>query len=180
MRETKAKEIWKKLEDKYMTKSVKNHYYLKKKLFRFQYCASISMSEHLNYYNKILADFRNLEVDFSSKDKALLLLNSLPNTYDHLITTLFYGKDEIKYDDVSNVLTNYEYRKKDKQAQRDMMTEALIVKGMSNDKKLEKDECADCHKNGHWKKDCPLLQNKDKTDLFISAKFLSKNFLFAL
>ena len=45
-----------------------------------------------------------------------------------------------------NALTNNEYRKKDKQAQRDTMTEDLIVKGMSNDKKLEKDECTYCHK----------------------------------
>ena len=123
-----------------MTKSVENHLYLKKKLFCFQYRTSISMSEHLNYYNKIFADLQNLEVDVSSEDKALLLLNSLPDTYDHLITTLLYGKDEIKFDDVSNVLTNNDYRKKDKQVQRDTMTEALIVNDMSNDKKLEKDE----------------------------------------
>ena len=96
--------------------------------------------------------------------RILLLLNSLPNTYDHLITTLLYGKDEIKFDDVSNALTNNDYRKKDKQVQRDMMTEALIVNDMSDDKKLEKDECAYCHKKRHWKKDCPLLQNKDKKD----------------
>ncbi|KAF3950225.1 hypothetical protein CMV_023988 [Castanea mollissima] len=164
MRETNAIELWKKLEDKYMTKSVENCLYLKKKLFRFQYRAGISMSEHLNDYNKILADLQNLEVDISSEDKALLLLNSLPDNYDHLITTLLYGKDEIKFDDVSNALTNNEYRMKDKQAQRDTMTKALIVKGMSNDKKLEKDECAYCHKKGHWKKDFSLLQNKDEKD----------------
>ena len=35
MRETKAKELWKMLEDKYMTKSVENRLYLKKKLFHF-------------------------------------------------------------------------------------------------------------------------------------------------
>ena len=34
-REKKAKELWKMLEDKYMTKSVENCLYLKKKLFRF-------------------------------------------------------------------------------------------------------------------------------------------------
>ena len=100
------------------------------------------MSEHVNDYNKILANLQNLEVDIGSEDKALLLLNSFPNAYDHLIATLLYGKDEIKFDDVSNAFTNNEYRKKDKQAQRDTMTEALIVKGMSNDKKLEKDKCA--------------------------------------
>ena len=75
-----------------------------------------------------------------------------------------YGKDEIKFDDVSNALTNNEYRMKDKQVQRDTMIEALIVKEMSNDKKLKKGECAYCHKKGNWKKDCPLLQNKDKKD----------------
>ena len=84
--ETKAKELWKKLEDKYMTKSVKNHLYLKKKLFHFQYRAGISMSKYLNDYNKILADLQNLAVDISSEDKALLLLNSLPNNYDHLLS----------------------------------------------------------------------------------------------
>ena len=55
MREIKAKELWKMLADKYMTKSVENRLYLKKKLFRFQYHVGISMSKHLNDYNKILA-----------------------------------------------------------------------------------------------------------------------------
>ena len=73
MRETKAKELWKKLEDKYMTKSVENRLYLKKKLFRFQYHVGISMSEHLNDDNKIFADLQNSEVDISNEDKALLL-----------------------------------------------------------------------------------------------------------
>ena len=128
---------------------MENRLYLKKKLFRFQYHVHISMSEHLNDYNKILADLQNLKVDICSEDKAFLLLNSLSDTYDHLITTLLYGKYEIKFDDVSNALTNNEYHMKDKQAQRDTMFEVLIVKGISNDKKLEKDECAYCHKRGH-------------------------------
>ena len=62
MRETNAKELWKKLEDKYMTKSVENRLYLKKKLFRFQYHVGISMSEHLNDYNKILAEIGRAHV----------------------------------------------------------------------------------------------------------------------
>ena len=37
IRETKAKELWKKLEDKFITKSVENRLYLKKKLFRFEF-----------------------------------------------------------------------------------------------------------------------------------------------
>ena len=129
-----------------MSKSVENCLYLKNELFRFQYHVGISMSMHLNDYNKILANLQNLEVDISSEYKALLLLNSLLGTYDHLITTLLNGKDEIMFDDVLNALNNNEYHKRDKQTQRDTMIETLIVKDMSNDKKLEKDECTYCHK----------------------------------
>ena len=136
MREIKAKELWKMLADKYMTKSVENRLYLKKKLFRFQYHVGISMSKHLNDYNKILANLQNLEVEIKDMDKALLLLNSLPDTYDHLIITLLYRKNEIKFNDVSNALTNNEYRKKDKQAYVDTGSEVLMVRGRSEHKKF--------------------------------------------
>jgi hypothetical protein len=179
MRKMKAKELWKKLEDKFMTKSVENRLYLKKKLFRFQFREGMSLSEHLNDYNKILADLKNLDFEISDEDKALLLLNSLPDAYDHLITTLLYGKDEIKFDDVSNALTNNEFRKKDKQSYRDTVSEVLTVRGRfdkkkygwrgrsrskskgASNKKIGKDQCALCRKKGHWKKDCPL-KKKDK------------------
>lgn len=184
MRETNAKDLWKKLEDKFMSKSVENRLYLKKKLFHFQYRSGISMIEHLNDYNKVLTDLQNLEVDILDEDKALLLWNSLPDTYDHLITTLLYKKDKIRFDDVFNALVNYEHRKKDKQAlqaHRDSSCEALTVGGRSESEKpgnrssnmgcshsksrraslsgkIAKDECAYCHNNGHWKKDCLTLQ----------------------
>ena len=66
----------------------------------------------MNDYSKILADLQNLDVEILDEDKALLLLNYLPDTYDHLITTLLYGKNEIKFDDVSNALMNNEYRRR--------------------------------------------------------------------
>ena len=113
MRETRAKDLWKNLKGKYTTKSVENRLYLKK-LFRFQYRSSISMTERLNDYSKILVDLQNLDIEILDEDKALLLLNYLPDMYDHLITTLLYGKDEIKFDDVSNALVNNEYCEKDK------------------------------------------------------------------
>ena len=47
---------------------------------------------------------------------------------------------------------------------RNLRKMSVPVKGISNDKKLEKDECACCHKKGYWKKDYPLLQNKDEKD----------------
>lgn len=116
MEETSTKELWKKLGDKYMTYSIATGLYLKKKIFIFQYKEGISMFEHLSDFNNILVVLQNLDVVIEDKDKALLLLNSLPETYEHLTTTLLYGKGEIKFDDVSSTLINNEYRKKDKQS----------------------------------------------------------------
>jgi hypothetical protein len=181
MKETMAKELWNKLEDKYMTKGIENKLYLKRKFFGFRYVEGTSMPEHLNNLNKILADLQNLDVKIDDEDKAVVLINSLPDTYEHLATTLMYGKDTLKFDDVSNALTNDEYRRKDKQAHSGTSV-ALTVRGRSESKKPSgrnrsasrkrgtsssrkfhaKDECAFCRQKGHWKKDCPKLQTKGK------------------
>lgn len=119
-----------------MMKSIENRLYLKKKLFWFQYKEGSSMSEHLNDFNKILVDLLNLNVEVEDEDKALLLLNSLPDEYEHLVITLLYGKEEIKFEDVSNTLVNNEYQKKDKKAHcQDTLGGALVVRGRLEKKK---------------------------------------------
>jgi hypothetical protein len=92
-----------------------------------------------------------------------------------------YGKDTLKFDDVSNALTNDKYWRKDKQAHSGT-SGALIVRGRSESKKPSgrnhsasrkrgissnrkfpaRDECAFCRQQGHWKKDCLKLQTKGK------------------
>ena len=82
------------------------------------------MNEHLNGFNKIMVDLQILNVKMDDEDKVLLLLNSLPDIYEHLTTTLLYNKDKKKFNDVSNALINNEVRKKDQHAHRDMPFEA--------------------------------------------------------
>ena len=74
-----------------MRKSLENRLYIKKKLYRFTYALGMSINDHVNSFNKILVDLLNLDEKFEDEDKTLLLLNSIPNKYDHLTTTLFYG-----------------------------------------------------------------------------------------
>ena len=65
------------------------------------------------------------------KLRLFFFFNSLPDTYEHLTSTLLYGKDEIKFNDVSNALTNNEVRMKDQHVHRDSTSEAFTTRGRS-------------------------------------------------
>lgn len=45
-------------------------------------------------------------------DKALLLLNSLPPSYEHLVTTIIYGKDTLEFEDVVSMLVSNKIQKR--------------------------------------------------------------------
>ena len=78
--------------------------------------------------------------------------------------------------EVCAALYNYELRRKDKKEATHGATKALIVRDCSQNQKKgrrgrssskprpNKDECAFCREKGHWKKDCPKLKAKGKSD----------------
>ncbi|KAL4580653.1 hypothetical protein LXL04_016853 [Taraxacum kok-saghyz] len=122
----------------------------------FKYKECTKMIAHLDAFNQLVADLLNLDEEIKDEDKVLILLNSLPDSYAHLTTTLLHGKVTISFEEVSNPLMNYEIRHADKQMN-SSTSEALVVRG-----RKERNECAFCHEIGHWKKDGPKLKNKNK------------------
>ncbi|GJT65101.1 hypothetical protein Tco_1016581, partial [Tanacetum coccineum] len=59
--ETTAAGVWSKLETLYMTKSLANKLYLKKKLYTFYMPVRRKISEHIDEFNKIVLDLANIE-----------------------------------------------------------------------------------------------------------------------
>ncbi|GJU43455.1 retrotransposon protein, putative, ty1-copia subclass [Tanacetum coccineum] len=98
-RETTAAGVWSELETLYMTKSLANKLYLKKKLYTFYMPVGRKIFEHIDEFNKIVLDFANIEVKFKDEDLALLLLTSLPASYEHFIDTLLYGLEALTLED---------------------------------------------------------------------------------
>ncbi|KAM1552351.1 hypothetical protein ACFXTH_044497 [Malus domestica] len=144
MRETLASVLWKKLEDKYMTKSAENRLHLKKKLYRFQY---------------------KEDEDIKDEDKTLILLNSLPDSYEHFVTTIMHGKETMKFEDVSNALMNYEMRHRDKN--HDSTSELYLLEvdhRRGGHLLVGKNHTLDLKETlkGHWKKNCHKLKAKGK------------------
>ena len=96
MDETLAAKLWLKLENLYMTKSLSNKLYLKKQFYNIRMKEGTPILEHVNIFIKIVSDLLCLEVKLEEEDKALLLLATLPPSYDHLVTTILYGREHLR------------------------------------------------------------------------------------
>ena len=76
-----------------MTKSLTNKLLLKQRLFSLRMQSGTSLMDHLKNFNSILLDLRNLEVKINDEDVALILLVSLPNSYENFVESVVVGKD---------------------------------------------------------------------------------------
>ena len=70
----------------------------------------MDFNQHLDEFNKITMELTSLEVKLEEEDKALLLLPSLPLSFDNIVTTLLFGKETLKFDEVVTALLMNETR----------------------------------------------------------------------
>ena len=56
-------------------------------------------------------DLLNVMVDIEEEDKSLLLLCSLPGSFDPLVTALLYGKETLVYKEIISLLRSNEQQK---------------------------------------------------------------------
>ncbi|GJX92586.1 retrotransposon protein, putative, ty1-copia subclass [Tanacetum coccineum] len=154
--------------------SLANKLYLKKKLYIFYMPAGRKNSEHIDEFNKIVFDLANIKVKFKDEDLALLLLTSLPASYEHFVDTLLYGRETLTLEDVMATLNSKEIKKRSKAKWDD--SEGLYVRGrtdrrdsrQSRGKSRSKSrsgriKCYICQSEDHLKRNCPKNNRKKST-----------------
>nr|CAD41329.2 OJ991113_30.13 [Oryza sativa Japonica Group] len=142
MDEKTPKEIWDKLASLYMSKSLTSKLYLKQQSYGLQMQEESDLRKHVDIFNQLVVDLRKLDVKLDDEDKAIILLCSLPPSYEHL------------------------RRSKKNEATEASQAESLLVKakhdyeaGVSKSKEKGA-RCYKCHEFGHIRRICPLLKKR--------------------
>ncbi|KAH9705144.1 Integrase catalytic domain-containing protein [Citrus sinensis] len=168
-KEKTASGLWTKLEELFLKKSLAKRLYMKRKLYTFSMKDGTALKDHLDEFNKLILDLENVNIDLEDEDRALILLSSLPDSYEHFVDTLLYGRQTLTLKDVKNALESKDLNRRtdgndlnpaeslvarakpDKKFSKDKKNNNQKDKG---DKKKKKRKCYFCHKEGHYIKNC--------------------------
>lgn len=129
--------IWSKLESLYMKRSLANRLYLKKQLYTLQMDEAKEMRKHLDDFNRIMLDLTAVGVNIDEEDQAIILLSSLPKSYEHFVDTMLYGKQTLTLSEVKSALNSKELQKRS-DAKVETAAEGLTIRGRTEKKDTKK------------------------------------------
>jgi hypothetical protein len=154
MDESSPKKIWDKLDEKFMSKTLTQKLYLKPKLYGLKMQEGSDLVEHVNVFNQLVTDLGKVDVKIDDEDMEIVLLCSLLDSYDYLVTTLTYGKKKVQVDDVVVALLSHEQRKKNNSPEEPSESVLMIKSDQSGgdkkgNKKKKGPQCYKCKESGH-------------------------------
>ncbi|GKF82621.1 hypothetical protein Tco_0244277, partial [Tanacetum coccineum] len=127
-KETTTVGIWTKLTSLYMTKSLANRLYLKKKLYTYYMSPVTKLGDHIDKFNKLILDLANIDIEIEDEDQALMLLTSLPSSYENFMETILYGRESFIMEDVLATLNSRELKKRT-EGTKEEADDGLYVRG---------------------------------------------------
>ena len=125
-----AKEIWETLTKLYESKSLHNKIFLKRRLYTLRMAETTAVTDHINTIRTLFSQLTTLGQQIEESERAELLLQSLPDSYDQLIINLTNNilTDYLVFDDVAAAILEEENRRKNKGDRNSSnQAEALLV-----------------------------------------------------
>ncbi|KAI5312193.1 hypothetical protein L3X38_041366 [Prunus dulcis] len=102
-----AHEAWEKLENVYMGKIVPNKLFLKDELFGLRLKERGDIEDHICRFQNCITNLQKVEETYKDDDMVIILLRSPPSSFKHFRTTLMFGKESLKLEDVIKALQSY-------------------------------------------------------------------------
>ena len=66
---------------------------MKQRVYSYKFLEEKGILEQLEDFNKAIDDLENIDVTIGDEDKAILLLNALPKSYEQLRDAIKYGRE---------------------------------------------------------------------------------------
>nr|KYP66486.1 Retrovirus-related Pol polyprotein from transposon TNT 1-94 [Cajanus cajan] len=170
-KETDPQVLWKKLESMYETKNAQSKIFMMRKLMNLKLQEGRAVAEHLNDFEGLVMQLISAGLTLEDEMQALLLLGSLPDSWDTLVVSLSNSAPEgkVSLNMVRNSILNEEIRRRDVAKNE---THALVTERRSrsksrtprghrdHSKSRERRSCYNCGKPGHLKKNCRFLKKE--------------------
>jgi len=108
-------DLMKALSAMYEKSSAANMVYLMCRLFNLKMGEGISVTNHINEFNTILAQLESVQIKFEDEVKALILLSSLPDSWAATVTTVSSSirENTLKLSDIRDLILSEDVRKRD-------------------------------------------------------------------
>ncbi|RVW67261.1 Retrovirus-related Pol polyprotein from transposon TNT 1-94 [Vitis vinifera] len=187
VKEKTTADLMKALSGMYEKPSANNKVHLMKKLFNLKMAENASVAQHLNEFNTITNQLSSVEIDFDDEIRALIVLASLPNSWEamRMAVSNSTGKEKLKYNDIRDLILAEEIRRRDA-GETSGSGSALNLEtrgrgnnrnsnqGRSNSRNSNRNrsksrsgqqvQCWNCGKTGHFKRQCKSPKKKNEDD----------------
>ena len=115
VKEKTTGDLMKALSSMYEKSSANNKVHLMKKLLNLKMAENASVAQRLNEFNTITNQLSSVEIDFDDEIYALIVLASLPNSWEamRMAVSNSMGNEKLKYNDIRDLILVEEIHRKD-------------------------------------------------------------------
>lgn len=161
--EKSSKDLQKNLRDVYQVKYLVRKLFLKKKLYSLKMEGGF-VANHLNAFNRIIAQLSSIGDKIENDDRCMLMLCCLPNSRDHLMMAIESTTAKFKMVEVVPSLLSEEMQRKSPEMAKEALATCgrfkkkarrITIKKRSKSLKRSKShgkskvKCCNCGKSGH-------------------------------
>uniref|UniRef100_A0A7N2MUY1 Retrovirus-related Pol polyprotein from transposon TNT 1-94 n=1 Tax=Quercus lobata TaxID=97700 RepID=A0A7N2MUY1_QUELO len=187
VKEKTTADLMKALSGMYEKPSANNKVHLMKKLFNLKMAENASVAQHLNEFNTITNQLSSVEIDFDDEIRALIILASLPNSWEamRMAVSNSTGKEKLKYNDIRDLILAEEIRRRDagessgsgsalnletrgrgnnRNSNRGRSKSRNSNRNRSKSRSGQQVQCWNCGKTGHFRNQCKSPKKKNEDD----------------
>ncbi|GFY99659.1 hypothetical protein Acr_13g0010590 [Actinidia rufa] len=183
--ETSAYDLWIKLEEMYQAKTSRNKALLIRRLVNLKLQRETTVAEHTSEFQSLVNQLTSVDLQFDDEMQALLLLSSLPESWETLVVSLSNSAPNGKLTTsmVMDALFNEEARRREMGSIDQSESQALVSEGSRergrgqgrghhrgtgkgrwrSQARGRTVRCFYCDQEGHIKRDCPKYKAQDQS-----------------